>query len=363
MDTSVKICFEKLLSTCIELGASDMHLSSGEAVSYRVAGELRPHGTEVFSVDTISAMTNELMTETQQDEFMSRRTVDIGYSSVTGERFRVNCYHEMGRPAMAVRHLDQSLLSLQELGLPSQLQELAHLKTGLVLVTGVTGSGKSTTLAVLLDEINRTRNSHILTIEDPVEFVHSNKKSLVHHREVHTDVPGFAEAVRASLREDPDVIMVGEMRDLETMQAAIIAAETGHLVFSTLHTGTAVGAVERFIGAFSGDEQTAAKHRFSMVLRAVVAQQLLPSLSGHGRVPAVELLKVSHAAGHMIRSSKTEQLRALMESGAADGMWTLDQELARLVKNKKISRDVAAHHCTDWDHFEGMVAAAGRGGY
>jgi twitching motility protein PilT len=248
------------------------------------------------------------------------------------------------------------------LGLPSELEQLAHLQSGLVLVTGATGSGKSTTLAVLLNEINRTRNCHILTIEDPVEFVHRNQKSLVHHRELHTDVPSFAEAVRAGLREDPDVIMVGEMRDLETMQTSIIAAETGHLVLSTLHSGTAVGAVERFIGAFSGGEQAVARQRFSMALRAVVAQQLLVGANGRGRVPAVELLKINRAASHLIRNSKTEQLNSLMESGAEDGMWTLDQYLARLVKNKKITREVAAQHCHNWGSFDSLVDVAAQEG-
>lgn len=263
---------------------------------------------------------------------------------------------------MAVRHLDQSILSFQELGLPNELRELAHLQSGLVLVTGVTGSGKSTTLALLLDEINRQRNCHILTVEDPVEFVHENRMSLVHHREVHTDVPDFADAVRAGLREDPDVIMVGEMRDLETMQTSMIAAETGHLVFSTLHTGTAIGAVERFIGAFSGEEQSVARHRFSMVLRAVVAQQLLIGGEGQRRVPAIEILKINHAAAHLIRTSKTEQLLSLMEAGAGEGMWTLDQYLARLVRSNKLPLDVASKYCQNLEYFGALVGATQMGG-
>jgi twitching motility protein PilT len=349
--------FENLLSTCIQLGASDMHLSSDEPVSYRVDGQLRTHGTVTFDAETIGAMAACIMTPRQQEEFGIRRTVDLGYSAADGERFRVNCYREMGQPTMAVRHLAQNIISLKELGLPAQLRELAFLRSGLVLVTGVTGSGKSTTLAVLLDLINRNRNCHILTVEDPVEFVHRNRRSLVHHREVYTDVPSFAEAVRAGLREDPDVIMVGEMRDLETMQTSIIAAETGHLVFSTLHTGTAVGAVERFIGHFSGEEQAIARHRISMVLRAVIAQQLVIGVNGRGLLPAVEILKVTHGAAHMIRSFKTEQLYSLMESGAKDGMWTLDQDLARLVKSKKISSDVAYQHCINWKSFDKLVKA------
>jgi twitching motility protein PilT len=359
---AIKKQFETLLDLCIQQSASDMHLTSGAPVSFRVDGQLYVHGQEIYKAETIDAISNCIMTPRQQKEFETRRTVDLGYSSTDGQRFRVNCYREMGQPAMAIRHLNQCILTMPELGLPRELEQLADLQSGLVLVTGATGSGKSTTLAVLLNEINRTRNCHILTVEDPVEFVHRNQKSLVHHRELYTDVPSFAEAVRSGLREDPDVIMVGEMRDLETMQTSIIAAETGHLVFSTLHTGTAVGAVERFIGAFSGDEQAVARQRFSMALRAVVAQRLLVSADGKGRVPAVELLKVNQAASHMIRNSKTEQLNSLMESGAADGMWTLDQYLARLVKNKKITREVAQQHCNNLDSFDRLVNVAGKEG-
>ena len=357
-NSSIKKSVDRLLDRCIELGASDMHLTSDSPVSYRVSGVLNPDSEEPISGSAASELVRAMMTESQYEEFVTQRTVDIGYTSSAGERFRINCYHEMGQAAIAARHLNQNLLTFDDLGLPTALRELAHLKSGLVLVTGVTGSGKSTSLAALLDEINRTRNSHILTIEDPVEFVHKNKKSLVHHREIHTDVPSFSAAVRAAMREDPDVIMVGEMRDLETMQASIVAAETGHLVFSTLHTGTAVGAVERFIGGFPGEEQSAARHRFSMVLRAVIAQHLLPSRDGVGRVPALELLKVNHAAGHLIRSSKTEQIRSVMEAGKSEGMWTLDQHLAHLVATEKISWDVAEQHCANWDQFPGLVSIA-----
>jgi twitching motility protein PilT len=349
--------FEDLLKTCVELKASDMHLTSEKLVAFRVDGRLRSYGEDVLHTETVAAMAADIMTEQQQKEFCTRMTVDLGYSSAEGERFRVNCYREMGKPAMAVRHLDQSLLTLEELGLPARLKDLAYLKSGLVLVTGATGSGKSKTLAVLLDEINRNRECHILTVEDPVEFVHVSQKSLIHHREVHTDVLSFADAVRAALREDPDVIMVGEMRDLETMQASITAAETGHLVFSTLHTGEAVGAIERFIGNFSGEEQAVARHRISMVLRAVIAQRLVVAADGRGRLPAVELLMVNTAASNLIRTSKTKQLYSMMETGAKDGMWTLDQDLARLVKSNKISRDVALELCNDRAGFDKLVNA------
>jgi twitching motility protein PilT len=350
--------WEGMLNACVELGASDMHLTGGAPLSYRVHGKLLRHGEDTFPADTVTAIAEHIMNDWQREEFDRRFTMDLGYSSAQGQRFRVNCYREMGRVALAVRHLDQRLLSFEELGLPVRLRDLARLKSGLVLVTGATGSGKSSTLAVLLNEINQTRDCHILTVEDPVEFVHISRKSLVHHREVRTDVPGYAEAMWSALREDPDVIMLGEMRDLETMKAAITAAETGHLVFSTLHTGEAVGAVERFIGHFSGEEQAVARHRIAMVLKAVIAQRLVLKRGGEGRLPAVELLVVNTAAANLIQSSKTRQLYSLMEAGARDGMWTLDQDLARLVKCGRISLEEALRICNDSAGFDKLVDAA-----
>ncbi len=354
----VKNRFEQYLDACVAVGASDAHFSVGLPVSYRLDGQLRPYGEDVLTSETLLSMAEAVMTERQLKEFKTSLTVDMGYSTASGERFRVNCYHEMGKVAMAVRHLNQNLLTLEELNLPLALRELASLRSGLVLLTGATGSGKSSTLAILLNEINESRECHILTVEDPVEFVHTSKKSLVHHREVHSDVPSYADAVRAAMREDPDVIMVGEMRDLETMQASITAAETGHLVFSTLHTGEAIGAVERFIGYFSGTEQDAARHRISMVLKAVIAQRLVPKIDGKGRIPAVELLRVNTAIANLIQSSKSMQIYSMMESGAKDGMWTLDQDLARLVRSGKIGRDAAMELCSDKHGFDRHINAA-----
>lgn len=351
--------FEALLQSCVSMGASDLHLTGDEPVSLRVHGKLRFLQGGQVCCQTVEGYAGGIMTRRQQQTYAQCNTVDLGYTAQDGERFRINCYRERGKPAMAIRHLNQRLLSLEELGLPPQLRDLAHLRSGLVLVTGATGSGKSSTLAMLLNEINHTRECHILTVEDPVEFVHASRKSLIHHREVHTDVPSYAEAMRAAMREDPDVIMLGEMRDLETMQAAITAAETGHLVFSTLHTGEAVGAVERFIGHFSGEEQAAARHRLSMVLRAVVAQRLVPKKDGQGRLPAVELLLVTTAAANLIQNSKTRQLYSLMESGARDGMWTLDQELARLVKLDLIHLEEAQRICNNFCELNKFVDVAG----
>ena len=354
--------FDDLLAECVALGASDLHLSSHEPAIFRLYGALRRREGEPLSQEQIEGMASAVMTEHQRREFAGRHTTDLGYTASNGERFRINCYREMGRPAIAVRHLDQQMLSLEKLHLPPQLRQLAYIKSGLVLVTGATGSGKSTTLAALLDEINRNRECHILTVEDPVEFVHNGRKSLVHHRELYTDVAGFADAVRAAMREDPDVIMVGEMRDLETMRAAITAAETGHLVFSTLHTGEAVGSVERLVGSFPGEEQSVARHRIAMTLRAVVAQHLVPTRDEKGRVPAVEILMVTRAVANMIETAKTRQIYSTIESGSGEGMQTLDQALAELIRKRLVSREAALSACHDSSALDRLVRVSGATG-
>ena len=234
--------------------------------------------------------------------------------------------------AVAIRRIENEFRTLADWHLPASLGDLADLRDGLVIMTGPTGSGKTTTLATLIHEINLNRECHIVTVEDPVEYVHGNVRSLVHQRELYTDVPDFASAVRASLREDPDVILVGEMRDVETARAAVTAAETGHLVFSTLHTGDTVGAIDRLLGIFSGAERDAVAHQISLVLRAVVAQRLLPSAQGRTRVPAVEILKVTKAVAHLVRVGKFEQIYSAIETGRAQGMQSFEQSLAALVE-------------------------------
>lgn len=358
---SAKEQFQDLLCRCVEIGASDIHLSGEMPVMFRVNGRLQKEGEGISSA-LLKEIFDLLFNERQKAEYAASCNVDLGYSAAGGERFRINCYQELGRPALAARHLNQTLLSFAELLLPKALVDVAHFHSGLVLITGTTGSGKSTTLAMLLNEINATRDCHILTVEDPVEFVHQSKRSLIHHREVFTDVPTYADAMRAAMREDPDVIMVGEMRDLETMRAAITAAETGHLVFSTLHTGEAVGAVERFIGYFPGEEQGVARHRIGMVLKAVIAQRLVAKKNEAGRIPVIEMLRVNTAAANLIQSSKTRQLYSMMETGSNAGMWTLDQDLARLVQNGRIDRDEAMKICNDPSGFDRHINAAGGDG-
>jgi len=371
---------ETLMDLCVELGASDLHLSVGLPAIFRLNGKLKRYTVGkgmtksapsnstsgngevevkseefLFTPELMKTMCFSLMNERQQAMFIEDFTLDMGYSSDKGSRYRINIYIEKGHHALAIRYLDGSFKSTRELGLPPQIDYFATLKAGLVLVSGATGSGKSTTLTAILNSINETQEKHVLTIEDPVEVVHKNKKSIFHQRELYSDVPSFASAVKSSLREDPDVIMVGEMRDLDTIRAVLTAAETGHLVFSTVHTNNAVGVIERLVGSFPGDEQVVARQRIAYALKGVIAQQLLPTISGKGRVVAIETLIVNGAVANLIESSKTKQIYSVMESGARQGMQTLDQALVKLVKNKKITENDAKAICRDNETFNRLL--------
>lgn len=348
-----------LMDRCAQQHASDLHISVDLPPVYRLNGKIQRAGAEPFDADSVRAMAGSLMSDAQQAHFKEFMTLDIGYTSTSGHRFRINIYREQGHCALAIRYLDGSLKSIEDLGLPPQIEYLSQLRSGLVLVCGATGSGKSTTLTAILNNINETQTKHILTVEDPVEFVHQNKKSIVHQRELFSDVPNFASAVKAALREDPDVIMVGEMRDLETMRSALTAAETGHLVFSTLHTNDAVGVIERLIGSFPGDEQTVARQRIAHALKAVIAQNLIPTMDGKSRAVVAEILMVNTAVANLIESSKSRQIYSVMESCTREGMQTLDQALARLIYEKRISPDAGRMMCRDLQSLERMIGGAG----
>ncbi len=340
MIQDAKAYFEWALQECVKRGASDLHLSSGAASALRLQGEIHllPDGWDekACPTPTLDAVAQAILIPRQQETFECEQALDLSYRLPGGERFRVHFYRERGRIAIAIRQLERHIRTFEALGLPPQIKELADLPDGLVLMTGPTGSGKTTTLATQIHQINITRGCHIITIEDPVEYVHQQSRSLIHQRELYTDVPSFAQAVRSALREDPDVLLIGEMRDLDTMRAAISAAETGHLVFSTLHTGSAVGAVDRLIGAFPGSEQESVRQQISMVLRAVVAQRLLPHRLGGGCVAVVEILKVTPAVAHLIRTGRPQQIYAAMETGAVHGMQTMEQGLAKGVHQGKL---------------------------
>jgi twitching motility protein PilT len=330
------------LDRCTEKGASDLHLSINCFPSYRINGDLIPDENQALLTDErMETIVAELLNTAQNALYKKQLSVDTGYTAKTGDRFRINIYRERGGIAIAARWLDGTFHTPDELRLPAKITELAKLKDGLILVTGATGSGKSTTLASLVNEINMTRHCHILTIEDPIEFIHINKKAMVHQREIGRDVPNFSQAIRSAMREDPDVILLGEMRDTDTMKAALMAAETGHLVFSTLHTNDAVGVIDRLVGAFPGEEQEGVRQQLSMVLRAVVTQLLVKTENGRGRVPVNEILIINNAVSNLIRSHKPEQIRSMMETGRALGNQTLETALALRVKEKLLSKEQA----------------------
>ncbi len=333
--------FEQLLERSISLEASDLHISSVEPPFFRCQGALMTPSDLAWPKNGIQELLQLLLNDRQSKAFEDDRSLDLAYSLPRGDRFRLNLYFERNRPALAVRRLNDSIQDLQSLNLPESLNKIPELTNGLVLITGPTGSGKSTTLSATIDQINRTKAFHIITIEDPIEQLHQSNKSLIHQRQLYRDVPSFSQGVKDALREDPDILLVGEMRDQETMKAAITAAETGHLVFSTLHTGDAVGTINRILGGFSAEEQRTLRHQLSMVIRAVVAQILVPTRDNDRRIPIVEVLWATKPVCNHIRTGRLEQIYSLMESGAQHGMITREQSLADHVHNGFVNLDEA----------------------
>ena len=343
-----------LFETCESLQGSDIHLAAGTVPRLRVQGALRPlDGFAVADAALCDAIGVSLgRTSLPADvtdaapvvhSLLSRQgSIDGAVTSPGGSRYRFNIFRENGQTAVALRRLDDRFLTLRELGLPEILGGFCDCRDGLVIVTGPTGSGKSTTLATLIDQINRTREGHIITIEDPVEYLHASRKCLVNQRQIGRDAPSFNGALVDSLREDPDVILVGEIREVETIRTAITAAETGHLVFTTLHSGDSAGAIERLVSVFPAAEQDGIRHQLAMVLRGIFAQHLLPSATGGRRVPAYELLFVNAAVANLISTGRSRQIYSALETGAGQGMITLDQCLAQLVAHGRISDHVAS---------------------
>lgn len=344
-----------LLRFMVEQGASDLHLATDAPPAFRKHGEImRIRGMEALPPDWLEREIAALQDKHDPEEYATRKSVDFGITR-GGQRFRVNLFRHRGGDAVAIRHLGSDFSTLSGLNLPAEVARFTEYQNGLVLVCGATGSGKSTTLASIINMINQTRAQHILTIEDPVEYLHMDLGCIIRQRELHADTLDFASAVRAALREDPDVILVGEMRDVETMRAALTAAETGHVVFSTLHTGDVVGAVRRLIGAFPANEQDAVRLRISQSLRAVMAQHLLPNRRGDGRIPAIELMFMTTAIRHLISSNKLDQLYSNVETGGALGMRTLEQSLAELWHSGKISEETALTRCQDPEALERLM--------
>lgn len=343
---------DALFTYMIENNASDLHLSTGTKPKIRKHGELEELDQPVLTNDNLRALLFEIATEAQQKIFNDRKDLDFAYEIPDVARFRANYFEQKRGMGAVFRVIPTKILSVQDLGLPDQILRLTQLSRGLVLVTGPTGSGKSTTLAAIIDYININRKDHILTIEDPIEFVHMNKSCLVNHREIGTHTESFAAALRAALREDPDVILVGEMRDLETIELAITAAETGHLVFGTLHTSSAAKTIDRIIDAFPAGQQAQIRTMLSESLKGVLCQQLLRRTDKPGRLAALEILFCKTAIANLIREGKTFQIPSVMQTSKGEGMQLLDQAIMDFLMQKKIAPDEAYLKANDKNAFE-----------
>jgi twitching motility protein PilT len=346
----------RLLARMGELRATDLHLAPGEPPCVRVDGALaRVPGEASLDVTTVWALLQPFLDERRRARIRADGGADFAFEGAGGERYRCNVFLRRGHLAAAIRRLPASPPPIKELGLPPVVEALARTPRGLVLVTGSTGSGKSTTLAAMVDLLNASRPLHIVTIEDPIEYVHHNRRSLVQQREVGDDAPSFAEAMRQVLRQDPDVILVGEMRDTETIATALTAAETGHLVLATLHTRDAPGAVHRIVDAFEPAQQDQVRHQISVSLQGVVSQLLLPRADQPGRVLATEVLVGTTAVRSMIREQKVHQLRSVMQAGGAAGMQLMEQALARLVNDGRVDLEVALSQAPAPEELRGLL--------
>jgi twitching motility protein PilT len=350
-----------LLKETLELGGSDLHLSIGSPPQVRVDGDLRRLAHPELTPDVTKALAYSVLTDAQKKLFEEKWELDMAFGLRGVGRFRCNVMNQKGAVGAVFRLIPEKIKSLEDLGLPPILSELADRPRGLVLVTGPTGSGKSTTLAAMIDRVNVQKPVHILTIEDPIEYLHSHKTALVNQRELHADTQSFTLALKAALREDPDVVLVGEMRDLETMEAAMKLAETGHLTMGTLHTNSAAQTVTRIIDAFPAHQQSQIRTQLSLVLEGIVCQALLPKSSGQGRVAALEILVATPAIRALIRDDKIHQIYGTMQTGQDKfGMQTMNQSLARLVQKRLITRETAASCSSNRDELFQMLERSGQ---
>ena len=343
----------QLLAFSVKSNASDLHLSAGLVPMLRVHGDIRRLNGEVLPQQAVLALIDSIMNDSQRQYFEKFLEVDFSFEVAGLARFRVNAFNHQRGAGAVLRTIPSEILSLEQLKAPKILAQLAVKPRGLVLVTGPTGSGKSTTLAAMVNHLNDTRNAHILTVEDPIEFVHTSKKSLIHQREVGRDTHSFAAALRSALREDPDAILVGEMRDLETIRLAISAAETGHLVFGTLHTASAAKTVDRIIYAFPGDEKEMVRAMLAESLQAVVLHRHCETKDGQGRVAAHEIMLGTNAIRNLIRENKVAQMYSTIQTGSSLGMQTMDQALAELLKQDSITPAEARSQARNPDTFTG----------
>ncbi len=345
---------ETLLDTAVNRNASDLHLQVGSPPTFRINGQLIPYSGETLTPDRVRELIYSVLDVEQQKLLDHDRELDTAFAFGTIARFRLNAFHEKGELAAAFRLIPKKIPTFLELGIPAVVESFAEYPRGLVLITGPTGSGKTTTLAALINKINHEKAKHIITIEDPIEYTYESKRSLIVQREVHYDTFSFSAALRSSLRQDPDVILVGEMRDLETISSAITLAETGHLVFATLHTNSASQSVDRIVNIFPAEQQLLIRAQLANILVGICSQRLLPKLSG-GRIAACEILVANHAVRGIIREGKTYQLDTVIQTGIDQGMQTMDRTLAKMVKNGTLSYDVALEAVNDMAEFERLA--------
>ena len=355
MSSQAQPRIEILLEEVVKKRASDLHLQVGLPPMLRIDGSLVPvSGVDALSDEAVETLIFAILDEDQKQILLKDKEFDFSFAFGDLGRFRVNAFHERGNLAAAMRLIPNEILSIEQLGLPQVVTKFADYPRGLILITGPTGSGKSTSLAALIHKINLERATHIITIEDPIEYTHKSNKSVIVQREVHYDTYSFSAALRSALREDPDVVLIGEMRDLETIASAITIAETGHLVFATLHTNSAAQSVDRMIDVFPPHQQPQIRAQLSNILMAICSQRLIPAIGG-GRIAAAEILVVTPAVRNIIREGKTHQLDAVIQTGAEFGMQSMDKTLAKMIHEGTISYDEARNYAVDLDELDRLM--------
>ena len=357
MDTPQQVSLSELLHKLSEIGGSDLHITTGTPPLVRVHGEIRAlDGYRPLTSGETKQLAYSVLTDAQKHRFEENLELDFSFGVKGLSRFRANVFNQRGAVGAVFRAIPYEIKTFDELGLPQVLQELCKKPRGLVLVTGPTGSGKSTTLAAVIDKINKERHEHILTIEDPIEFLHNHKSCIVNQREVNADTHGFAQALRTALRQDPDVVLVGEMRDLETIESALRIAETGHLTFATLHTNSAVSTINRIIDVFPSMQQAQVRAQLSLTLEGILCQSLLPRADGQGRVMAMEILIPNSAIRNLIREDKVHQIYSMMQTGQdIHGMQTFNQSLATLFHKRIISKETALQRSSNMNELRDLI--------
>ncbi len=351
------VTLHQLLKTMVERGGSDLHVTTNSPPQIRVDGKLTPLDIPPLTAPETKQLAYSVLTDAQKHRFEEDLELDISFGIKGLARFRANIFNQRGATAAVYRQIPYEILGFKELGLPSIVEEICNRPRGLVLVTGPTGSGKSTTLAAMIDKINSERHEHIITIEDPVEFLHQHKSCIVNQRELHADTHSFANSLRSALRQDPDVVLIGEMRDLETIESALRIAETGHLTFGTLHTNSAAQTINRIVDVFPAHQQPQIRAQLSFVLEGIMCQSLLPKANGKGRVMAMEILVPNAAIRNLIREDKVHQIYSMMQTGQAKyGMQTFNQSLATLYFKKHITLQTALSRSSNPDELQEMIS-------